>query len=314
MKCQKTPKYNQYIIPLFLLTLSSNSNATSISVSYGQQEYQVSLQNETVNLTPVGNAVSFSTNITDNLNLNLNLNYQNWQDDRNHENRVNAEVELTTIGTSLSYYLDNWSFSSNYSQSTVDTKISGLRREINFNNENIDSASLGGSIGYGFIKGDWFYGILVGGLYSDWDFNKYQIKDSNQDHKQSKITSEKSSGNSSIISTSLSTAYYLPFSNEKGLMLGGLLTWNYLISGDSVLISRNGKNVNTRPISRDTSRITNSNSASLNAISGDDNYGQFALYASYDLGPSWSLDIDASINIASDYDAYAWSVSLGYIF
>jgi len=312
LQCKKTPKYNQCIVPLILLTLSSYSNAANISVSYGQQEYQVTLQDETVTLNPVGNAISFSTNLTD--DLSMGLSYQNWQDDKDYENRVNADVELITYGTSLSYYLDSWSFSGNYSQSQVDTKISGLKRKHNLKNENIDSASIGASIGYGFVKGDWFYGILVGGLYSDWDFDKYQVKASTEENEVPKVTTEKSSGNSSSISSSLSAAYYLPLKGEKGLMLGGLFTWNYLLSGDSVLISRNGKNVNTRPIQRDTSKNVGANSTALNSISGDDSYGQFALYASYDLNAAWSVDIDTSINIASDYDSYTWSVSLGYIF
>jgi len=310
LQCLKTTKYNLTILPLFLLTISSHSNAASIDISYGQQEYQVTLQDETVTLTPVGNAISFSSNLTD--DLSMGLNYQNWQDDKNYDNRINTAVELSTIGASLNYYLDNWSFSTNYSRSEVDTKISGLKRKQNVKNENIDSSSFGGSVGYGFAINDWFYGILISGLYSDWDFDKYQVKAQQEEGAPPKITTEKSSGDSSSISSSLSAAYYIPLDNETGLMLGGLITWNYLVSGDSILISRNGRDVNTRP--NNTARNSTANSAALNSISGDDSYGQFALYASYDINDAWSVDIDTSINIASVYDAYTWSVSLGYLF
>jgi len=310
LQCLKTTKYNLTILPLFLLTISSHSNAASIDISYGQQEYQVTLQDETVTLTPVGNAISFSSNLTD--DLSMGLNYQNWQDDKNYDNRINTAVELSTIGASLNYYLDNWSFSTNYSRSEVDTKISGLKRKQNVKNENIDSSSFGGSVGYGFAINDWFYGILISGLYSDWDFDKYQVKAQQEEGDPPKITTEKSSGDSSSISSSLSAAYYIPLDNETGLMLGGLITWNYLVSGDSILISRNGRDVNTRP--NNTARNSTANSAALNSISGDDSYGQFALYASYDINDAWSVDIDTSINIASVYDAYTWSVSLGYLF
>lgn len=310
MQCLKTTKYNLTILPLFLLTISSHSNAASIDISYGQQEYQVTLQDETVTLTPVGNAISFSSNLTD--DLSMGLNYQNWQDDKNYDNRINTAVELSTVGASLNYYLDNWSFSTNYSRSEVDTKISGLKRKQNVKNENIDSSSFGGSVGYGFAINDWFYGILISGLYSDWDFDKYQVKTQQEEGVPPKITTEKSSGDSSSISSSLSAAYYIPLENETGLMLGGLITWNYLVSGDSILISRNGRDVNTRP--NNTARNSTANSAALNSISGDDSYGQFALYASYDINDAWSVDIDTSLNIASVYDAYTWSISLGYLF
>jgi len=307
---QKITKFVPGFLSLFFLAISSDSNAASIDISYGQQEYQVVLQDETITLTPVGNAISFSANLTD--DLSLGLNYQNWQDDKNYDNRVNADVDLTTVGTSLSYYLDNWSFSTNYSQSEVDTKILGLKRKQNINNENIDSSSFGGSVGYGFAINNWFYGILISGLYSDWDFDKYQVKAPQKEGDPEKVTTEKSSGNSSSISSSLSAAYYIPLKDETGLMLGGLLTWNYLVSGDSILISRNGRDVNTKP--NGTTRNPTNNSAALNSISGDESYGQFALYASYDINDAWSVDIDTSLNIASVYDAYTWSVSLGYIF
>lgn len=310
MQCLKTTKFNLTMLPLFLLSISQCLNAASIDISYGQQEYQVQLQDEIVTLNPVGNAISFSTNLTD--NFSMGLNYQNWQDDKNFDNRINTDVELSTAGASLSYYLDNWSFSTSYSQSEVDTKTSGLKRRQNVKNENIDSSSFGGSIGYGFTKNYWFYGVLMSGLYSDWDYDKYQVKASQEEGAPPKITTEKSSGNSSSISSSLSAAYYIPFEGDTGLMLGGILTWNYLISGDSVLISRNGRDINTRP--NGSSRNVTTNSAALNSISGDDSYGQFALYASYDINPDWSVDIDTSINIASDYDAYTWSISLGYTF
>lgn len=310
MQCLITTKYTFTILSFFLLAISNHANAASIDISYGQQEYQVQLQDETVTLTPVGNAISFSANLTD--DFSMGLNYQNWQDDKNFDNRVNTDVTLSTAGASLSYYLDNWSFSTNYSQSEVDTKISGLKRKQNIKNENIDSSSFGGSIGYGFAKNDWFYGLLISGLYSDWDFDKYQVKTKRDEGIPKKVTTEKSSGNSSSISSSLSAAYYIPLENETGLMLGGLLTWNYLVSGDSALISRNGRNINTRK--NGSPRNVTTNSAALNSISGDDSYGQFALYASYDINDAWSVDIDTSINIASDYDAYTWSISLGHIF
>jgi hypothetical protein len=315
LRTQNNNKYCNYSAALLLLTLTTHVSATNLNISYGQQEYQVNFQDETVTLNPNGKGAFFGTNLTD--DLSLNLDYQTWQGDKNINNRFNTDMKLDTLGASLNYYLDEWSFSLNYSQYDIDTAVYDLKKAAQTRNENTESFSVGGSLGYGFSSGTWFYGVLVSGLYSEWDFDKSQIKGKIKSNKAPKILTEKSSGDSTSISSSLSAAHYWSLSENTGVMLGALLSWNYLISGDSVLISRNGRNINTGANQRNTSRGTGAratNATALNSISGDDSYGQLAVYISYDISSSWSVDLDSSVNFESDSDAFTSSVTLGYVF
>ncbi|MBL4941463.1 MAG: hypothetical protein JKY81_07330 [Colwellia sp.] len=297
---------------LLLSLFTKQSYANSVGLSYGQQEYQLALTDSTVVLKPMGSAVSLSLDLSE--NWLLDFNYQQWQDEQPFQQLSVVSLDSQTFGISVNYYVDNWSYAVSYSRSDVDTEVSSNRQQSNFRSEEIISSSIGGSVGYGLAKGNWFYSALVSSLYSEWDFDKQEGVTllSEQAMLAPPIRVEKIAGNSTSLSTSVSVAHFWSIDAERGVLLGTLLSWHYLLSGDSVLISRNGRNVNASRQNTNNQRA--SANASLNTISGDDSYGQFSLYASYDLSPSWSIDVDSSINIASDYNARTWSISVGYLF
>lgn len=300
-----------YLVFLFVL-FAKQSFANSVGLSYGQQDYQVSLTNSNVILKPMGSALSLSFDLSE--NWLLDFDYQQWQDEQPLQQSYEVSLDIQTFGGSLNYYADNWSYGLSYSRSDVDTEVNSNRRQSNFLSEEIISSSIGGSIGYGLVNGNWFYSALVSSLYSEWDFDKLELISSLPDQAMlaPQTRREKSAGNATSLSSSISLAHFWPIDVDRGIMLGALLSWHYLLSGDSVLISRNGRNVNTSRQNMNSQR-TPANS-SLNSISGDDSYGQFSVYASYDLSSSWSIGFDSSINIASDYNASTWSVSVGYLF
>ena len=312
-----------YCLAMLLLCWAKPSLANSVGISYGQQDYQVSLPtNSNVSLKPVGSAVSLTLDLgTDWL---VDFDYQQWADEQSVNNQFDLTLDIKTFGSGLTYFLNDWSFSTSYSRSEIDTDYSGKRRVANSLTENITASSIGGSVAYGQAIDNWFYSALFSGLYSSWDFDKLEVinnlsgsgsnsdSGSGSDNVSILIREEKSAGNSTSLSASISLAHFWPITAHRGILLGGLFSWHYLLAGDAVLISRNGRNFSS--VSRNIYDQRAQSNAALNTISGDDSYGQVSFYVSYDLTSSLSIEFDSSVNVASDYNVRTWSIGLGYLF
>ena len=315
MTVNNSQTFLPYCLAMLLLCLAKPSLANSVGISYGQQDYQVSLPNSTVSLKPVGSAVSLTLDLgTDWL---VDFDYQQWADEQSVNNQSDLTLDIETFGSSLTYFLNDWSFSTSYSRSEIDTEYTSTRRVANSLTENITAASIGGSVAYGQAIDNWFYSALFSGLYSRWDFDKLEVINNfsgsgSSDNIATLQREEKSAGNSTSLSASLSLAHFWPITAQRGILLGGLFSWHYLLSGDTVLISRNGRNFSS--VSRNVYEQRTSSNAALNTISGDDSYGQITFYVSYDLTSSLSLEFDSSVNVASDYNVRTWSLGLGYLF
>ncbi|NQZ12998.1 MAG: hypothetical protein HRT35_38120 [Algicola sp.] len=144
---------------------------------------------------------------------------------------------------------------------------------------------------------------------------------------QSDLLTEINSGDSSSISTSFSVARFWSLTENTGVLVGAILSWNHMLSGDSVLVSSNGRNIppnragqggNNAPAVAGAAGGNNFNRAGnnngLSSVSGDDSYGQVSFYVSYDLTESVSVDFDYGVDIGTDENDAVWSVSLGYFF
>jgi hypothetical protein len=325
---------------VLLFVLSGNSYGNSVNVSYGQLKQHVSFSDEAVTLKPIGPSVSLSFDLSD--EWSLDLDYHNWQDDLTVNNNFTADSDLKTISTSVNYYKDSWSFSGSYSDSTDDTELVSVRRPTKkYSTEKTASKSFGGSVGYGWVSGNLFYNFSFGAQLSDWDSNMVQANTPVNPppppepppggggqgqppppppEPQTNISTEVNSGDSTSASTSVSIARYWSLSEDTGVLLGTLLSWNYVLSGDSVLVSQTGRGINQPPPQPNAppggggQNINRAGNNGISSISGDDNYGQLSFYISYDLTSSWSIDLDTGFDIGTDENDQIWSLSLGYFF
>lgn len=311
-------KLHLIVSTVSLCLVSTNVTAGSIQLSYGQLEQEVSLPNQTVSLSPIGASVSTSLDLSE--DWKANLSYRQWDDDTSILNQTNVGVDLTTWGGSLTYYMDEWSFSGSYNGSQDDMSImhkghASLLQE----SKDTSSNAFGAAVGYGWAKGNWFYNLSLAIQYSDWDIDTVQIASQrpprSNEPPSTGVQEQHTSGNSSSASASWSIAHFWPLTQDTGVLVGGLLSWNYLLSGESVLEANSGRVINSQPSrpSRTTTNIGRTG-GSVSSFTGDDNYGQFSLYMSYDLNASWSFDVDVAVDIGTDTNDRTWSIGLGYLF
>lgn len=287
------------------LALSLSSHAHNFDLGYGQLEQQVTLQNETLTLNPAGLSAFLSLDLSP--DWSFSVNYQSMNDDKN-ENQLNVDVELVSYGGSINYYRDNWFFSAGLSAVDDEQDVSVDGPGPGDSEEYTQSTTLSTTLGYGWNKGNWLYDFSVGAQYSDWDIDT--VMEIRQPGQRPETQSSSTSDNSVSINTSVSLGHYWAMSDNRGLLAGAMLSWSYILSGDSLVEQQNSTG------GRGGGRNGGGPGAGpgVGTSSGDDNYGQFLLYLSYDLNDVWSLSLDGATEIASDYSGQSWSVNLGYAF
>ncbi|WP_281556796.1 hypothetical protein [Thalassomonas sp. RHCl1] len=293
---------------------SVNSFADSLDLAYGELEQHVELQNETLLLKPSGLSLFFSHDL--NPDWNISAFYQSMSDDKSTGALldVGVDVDLNTYGGNVNYYQDNWFFSAGISMSDDEQQITAGGTRPGRRDEDTSALSLSTSVGYGDSQGNWLYDISLGLQYSDWEVDTDFDAPPGENQPQGSTTSDNSLG----VNTSVSLGHYWSLADNRGVLAGAMLSWSYILSGDTVSDSQNtgGARLGGEGPRSPGGRTGGSRggTSSLSATSGDDNYGQFLMYISYDLNSSWSLSFDTATEIASDYSEQSWSLNLGYTF
>lgn len=346
------PSYSRIAssVALVLLGFSSVSSADSFNLSYGQLKQHTSFFDEAVTLKPVGPSLSLSLDLNE--QWSVDLGYNKWSDELTFEDIFTADSDLKTWGASVNYYLDKWSFSFSYNDSQDNSLLAGVRNpDERYRSDKTASTSFGGSAGYGWVSGSLFYNVSFGAQMADWDstsivrFSPVTEPEppppppggggganppppppaDDPPPPQNDLVSEVNSGDSTSISTSFSVARFWSVTEDTGVLVGGILSWNHMLRGDSVLVSSNARNIPTNRPNQGGNNAPGGgaggnnfnragNNTGLNSVSGDDSYGQVSVYVSYDLTESVSVDFDYGVDIGTDENDAVWSVSLGYFF
>ncbi|MBT4522871.1 MAG: hypothetical protein HOC23_22960 [Halieaceae bacterium] len=312
------------IFPLLLL-FSSAGDASSLNLSYGQLAKHVSYQDQTLSMDPAGPGLALSLDLNE--QFTVDFSYHEWEDDSDILNRSAVDAELQTWGTRISYYRDNWAFSLHYYDFEDDTFVASIANpDRRYRHDVTESSYFGGSVGYAWSSNRMFYSVSFGAQIGDWDNKVTQLQDRPPPAPAPRrgppppptIETEATNGDSSSLGASVSLARYWPLTENTGVLVGSLFSWNHMLSGESSLVSRNGQ-ANSPP-SNGPGPQGNQNAAvsgftgDIGSVSGGDSYGQLSLYASLNIIPSWSIDFDTGFYIGTDDSDQFWSVNVAYFF
>jgi hypothetical protein len=310
-------------IVTLLLSFTGSIQASSLNVSYGQLKQHVSYADRALTLTPTGPSLALSMDLND--HYSIDLDYQNWRDDKALLSLFKADSDLKSWGAGLNYFKDNWSYSASFNQSTDDILFSGISNDANYSNESTQSTSYGLSAGYGWAQSDRFYNLSAGLNYSDWQSTTTgQLEEPrppsgpNAPPRPPRIITIMQANDADGLSfnSSFSVAQFWSLKEDRGILVGAIVSWNYTISGDELFISQVGRNNNQGGNSAGGRQggANNIGNNAISSVSGDENYGQLSLYISYDLTSSWSIDVDTGFDFGTDTNDQSWSMSLGYFF
>lgn len=300
-----------YFSAITAVTTSLPSMATGITVSTGQFEQFLDIANQKTKLTPQGVSISGNVDITD--TLNLSANYGKYEEETNRQHRAKLEFEKNTWGVGVSYYLGRWGLSARYGFIEEDIDISRAPNNLLVYKENFESDSYSLSTNYGFTtenKTPWYISFSSSVLYNDWNLSSLRV---NTPLTSPSSNSGVEAGDSTSIDISITAASLYSMSESIGLYYGSSITWNHLISGESGVISRNGKSINQIIAARATSRNGLNSSYFSQSIDGEE-YGLLSLFLSYEVGLNWSFDIDYSSSFLANQNTQSTYLSLNYQF
>lgn len=313
------PRYAP-VLTLLLSLVSSPLFANSLSVSYEKTTQYRSLLNTNTNIKmqPAGATVSAALDLSD--KWQLSVDYQNYQDNFIYKKMLDASLDLTTLGGGISYYGDKLSVAFYYSYSKDDFLTQNISRNRNsiFDNQldNSTSSLVSGTIDHAWDSGDWFYDLSLSAQYNRFNNNNQLTRVVFNEALRESVTEERNqanNGNYTMLSSSFLIAYLWPLQQEKSVVLGGLFSWSYQLSGDSQDLITNTRRLNNT--SRVHTRVNQSARGGINnALTGDNNYGQAVIYLVYDFSATWSVDLDITQNVATDNNEQAYSVGLSYNF
>jgi hypothetical protein len=301
---------------ILLSLITGSVYANNVSLNYSQLEQQISLQDENILLKPAGAGVNVSFDLTS--DLSLKFDYQAWQDDQQASDLSTVDIDLSTIGGSLSYLKGNWFISASISASEDNITYLKERRNTPYRAEKTQTTSLGINAGYNGLIDNWMYDFSVGMQYTDWTIDSEQVDNQAppprpNDPNPPLTNTSKTDENTTSISANAAIARYWQLTGDNGVLAGAMISWNHQISGDNDLAS--GNTPPPPPRTNTRTRVSRlAGNSPTRATSGDDSYGQVLLYVSYDLNSAWSIDFDTAIEVASDNNSQSWAAGLSYSF
>jgi len=299
---------------LSLCFVSSTVSANSINVSSDHLTQYRNIVDIGLKINPVGESVTLSFELPQ--KWQLSLDYQQYSDNSTYNRVVNNHVDFSSFGAGVSHSFDELTVAAYYSYSKDEFSSQWGRNRQSEQLDNTKSSSFNASIDYAWDSGNWFFDASLSGQYNRNNNINILSRQVFNEELQANIVETLNQDNdttNTLVNSSFMVAHLWPLNQQQNIMLGALFSWSYQLSGDE-----QNTTTSTRAITntnRTRTRIRHTNISGINnGLNGDDNYGQWVLYGTYDISASWMFELDFSQNIATDNNEHAYSIALSYNF
>ena len=305
------PPANQVILFAAIFSIiSMPANSASFSVRAGQYKQNLILGENETDISPGGYDLSANFDITDNLVLHLDYGY--YSKDKSFLQNNTLDYKKDTWGLGASFYLDNWSFSAQYSGLDELLTITNDRHKAIVYEEDYQSPAYMLSAGYSFDtqvdNTTWFFNLSTALQYSDWKLNLKRVE---RPIENENFNTGVDKGDTLFGDISFSAARFINVSDNNSLYVGGSVSWNHLISGESSIVSRNGITVQQLARTRTASQNRVNQSSFSQSVQGEQ-YGLLSFFVAYNLSENLSLDVDYSTSFSADENSDGAYITLSY--
>lgn len=301
------------LVSTMALLLSVNVSASNLYIALDNYEYNFSLGDFALDLSPMGAAIGGSLDLREDLLFQYEVG--KWSDDGGVAGSSSAvtDFESTLINVGMQKRFDDWNLTVSYTDIEDDALIAH-GRELEFSSAGkVDLQSLKVTMGREEQVGLWARYYSAGLQRDDaksvvyFDQTKQMVlQQSNALHAMLKLGGD----------------YYWAGDRQNGLLLGGALSWFHQISSDDSVSEFTISEVGTLspiPLSQGSANGpgnvggNGTGGANINRTFGD-SFGLLALYATYQFNESWSLDWSTSLGFAGDINANAHALTLSFAF
>lgn len=305
------------LIPFFCL-YSLQTNASSIAIAAGQFEQHINIGENSKTLTPKGYQVAASFGLSEHFSVSADLGQFEQED--SFSTNANIKLKKNTWGIAGNYFWQDYSVSLRYAKVSEDISVRTKRANNIAYQEEFTAPTYGFSASYSFTLGNenkeqlWYINTSFGVQHTDWELDLLRL------HRPFELTSNQltqstgvDAGDNTFADIGIAASHYIPYSDNNGVYFGLSLSWNHLISGETSIISRNGRSI-SQLLERSNSRLVNSRATYLTQAVEGEEYGLTSIFVSFDISHNWSLDLDYSTSFAADENADSAYITLAYAF
>ena len=305
------PVLRTTLVSALCFSMSFPALSASMSLRLGQYKQNLVVGENETYIRPSGYDLSASFDISP--NLVIHLDYGHYVNDSSFLHNNTLDYEKDNWGLGLSYYLDNWSFSTQYSDLDELLTITNNRHNLAFYEEDYQSPGYLISVAYDFDNGtadaSWLFSVSSSLQYNDWQLNLIRVE---RPIENEIFNTGIDKGDTLFADVSFSAARFIPLFEQDALYVGGSLGWNHLISGKLSIVSRNGISAQQYINAKSSSRNRLNQSSFSHSVHGDQ-YGLASLFVSYNLSDNLSVDLDYSASFAADENSDGVYLTLGYL-
>jgi len=281
---------NRFILPSTLLGMSMTLHGFEIKLGQNYSDLPLDQSGTLTSVAPGGTSISLAHDIND--SFRLSLDYIDW--DKTHiSGKLNdLTIDSTSYAATLSYFVDNFALSANYTYWQSD--YSETLIDLPIVKQSTYAPSYGVSLGYGIFWQDWVIEPAISLQYNEWRYRDKLVKNDLGFSLSDSLEDE-----SVVISGLLSASKVVQMTEEEYLLIGGIMRWNTLFHGDGPekpegVLSFAGRQSHT--------------------VNSDDDFAELSFFITYDITAQWMIELDTSVAFLpqDNYSSFSWRV--GYRF
>lgn len=282
---------NRFLLPCSLFAMSMTAVGLEIKLGQNYSDMPLDQSGTLTSVAPSGSSMSIAHDIND--SFRLSLDYIDWDKTHIYGKLNHLTIDSTSYASTLSYFVDNFALSANYTYWQSDYSETVL--ELPVVKQSTYAPSYGVSLGYGIFWQDWVVEPALSLQYNEWRYRDKLVK--NNDFGFS--LSDSLENESIVLSALLSTSKVIELTPEKYFLIGGTARWNELFHGDGP----------QRP-----SGVLSFAGRQSHSHNSDEDYAELSLFITYDITPQWMIEFDSSVAFLpkDHYSSFSWRI--GYRF
>lgn len=278
-------------LPSMLLGICASAHALEVKVGQSHSDLPLDQSGTLTSVAPSGSYISLAHDINE--SFRISLDYIDWDKTKISGKLNELTIDSTSYASTLTYFVDSFAVSANYTYWQSDYNESFLNLPIN--EQTTYAPSYGLAIGYGIFLDEWVVEPSISLQYNEWRYRNKLVKENDLGFAFTDSLEDETI----VLSALLSASRVIQITPDQYLLAGGIIRWNELFQGDGPkrpegVVSFAGRQSHT--------------------YNSDDDYAELSLFITYDITPEWMIELDTSLAFLpkDDYSSFSWRI--GYRF
>jgi hypothetical protein len=291
----------------FLLLVTLPALASNVYVAVDRYDYDIAEGDIDLSLNPIGAVIGGAVDLSD--TTFIQYEFGKWGDDETIESREGpvSDFDSNLIYIGLSTQWRAWDLMVSYADVSDDLEVRFGNRLEFLDLSTVSSKSIRLLASHNTQIEQWTRYYSIGLQFDDSEYDSFS-------GGGTPLVSQANDG--SYATFKFGGDHFFPINQRSGWLIGASLTWHQELSSNESIDAFGDNNGFPPPRNsggNGTGAPGGNGGGRVNRTFGD-SYGLIALYGTYQINDSWSLDWNSSIGVAGDENSNSHSLTLGYEF